>query len=49
MESLGFNETGSGREIPVTSLEAAVLDRTRTQQRKFKRLTHRTLQRVLGR
>ena len=49
VESLGYNETGSGREIPVTSLEAAVLDRTRSQQRKFKRLTDRELQQILGR
>jgi proteasome alpha subunit len=47
VESLGYNETGSGREIPVESLEAAVLDRTRTQQRKFKRLTDRQLQALL--
>jgi proteasome alpha subunit len=49
VESLGYNETGSGREIPVESLEAAVLDRTRTQQRKFKRLSDRQLQAILER
>ena len=47
VESLGFNETGSGREIPVSSLEAAILDRTRTQQRKFRRLTDQQLQGLL--
>jgi proteasome alpha subunit len=49
VESLGYNETGSGREIPVGSLEAAVLDRTRTQQRKFKRLSDRQLRELLNR
>ena len=49
VESLGHNETGSGREIPVASLEAAVLDRTRSQQRKFKRLSDQRLQEILGR
>jgi proteasome alpha subunit len=49
VESLGYNDTGSGREIPVESLEAAVLDRTRTQQRKFKRLSDRRLREILGR
>jgi proteasome alpha subunit len=49
VESLGYNETGSGREIAVGSIEAAVLDRTRTQQRKFKRLTDRQLRELLNR
>jgi proteasome alpha subunit len=48
VESLGYNETGSGREIPVESLEAAVLDRTRSQQRKFKRLTDQHLRDLLA-
>ncbi len=46
--ALGHNETGSGREIPVESLEAAVLDRTRVQQRKFKRLTDEALSEILS-
>jgi proteasome alpha subunit len=49
VEGLGHNETGSGREIPVASIEAAVLDRTRPQQRKFKRLTDVELSQILGR
>ena len=40
IEALGTSESGS-RVIPVESLEVAVLDRTRTQQRKFKRLRSR--------
>jgi proteasome alpha subunit len=49
VESLGYNETGSGREIPVGSIEAAVLDRSRSQQRKFKRLSDQELRRILDR
>jgi proteasome alpha subunit len=47
VEALGHSESGS-RVIPVTSLEVAVLDRTRTQQRKFKRLTDPELETILG-
>jgi proteasome alpha subunit len=39
---------GEAREIPSSNLEVAVLDRTRTQQRKFKRLTRAHLQEILG-
>jgi len=46
-EALGYHESGS-RVIPVESLEAAVLDRSRTQQRKFKRLSPDRLQSVVG-
>jgi proteasome alpha subunit len=49
VESLGYNETGSGRDISVESIEAAVLDRSRSQQRKFKRLTDAQLRRILNR
>src|SRR3712207_4771130 len=47
VEALGHHESGS-RVIPVESLELAVLDRTRTQQRKFKRFTDPELEAVLG-
>ncbi len=47
VEALGYHESGS-RTIPVTSLEVAVLDRTRSQQRKFKRLTDAQLAAMLG-
>jgi proteasome alpha subunit len=46
--ALGSDGAGT-REIPVASLEAAVLDRTRTQQRKFKRLTDEHVERLLAR
>ncbi len=45
--ALGTDASGS-REIPVASLEAAVLDRTRTQQRKFKRLADEHVERLLA-
>ena len=38
---------GSEREIPAEQLEVAVLDRTRPQQRKFKRIVGRQLSRLL--
>src|SRR5688500_16557699 len=38
VEALGQGD-GAGRVIPATGLEVAVLDRTRTQQRKFRRLS----------
>jgi proteasome alpha subunit len=47
VEGLGSSETGD-RTIPAESLEVAVLDRTRTQQRKFRRLTDEQLARLLG-
>jgi proteasome alpha subunit len=46
VEALG-RDNGSGRTIPATALEVAVLDRTRSQQRKFKRLTASQLARIL--
>jgi proteasome alpha subunit len=46
VEALGRDD-GSGRKIPATALEVAVLDRTRSQQRKFKRLTATQLARIL--
>ena len=45
--ALGSDASGT-REIPVTSLEVAVLDRTRTQQRKFKRLSDAELETIVG-
>src|ERR671921_794114 len=42
VDGLGSSEAGE-REILVESLEVAVLDRTRTQQRKFRRLSDETL------
>jgi proteasome alpha subunit len=47
VEALG-REDGGGRRIPADALEVAVLDRTRSQQRKFKRLTVAQLGRILG-
>src|SRR4051794_6556109 len=47
VEALGHTESAS-RVIPVESLEVAVLDRTRTQQRKFKRLSDPELSALLG-
>jgi proteasome alpha subunit len=46
-EALGQGETET-RSIPAANLEVAVLDRTRTQQRKFKRLRAGQLTRILG-
>ena len=46
VEALG-RDNGSGRRIPASALEVAVLDRTRSQQRKFKRLTASQLARIL--
>ncbi|MBV9831826.1 MAG: proteasome subunit alpha [Marmoricola sp.] len=45
--ALGAGE-GSHREVPARDLEVAVLDRTRTQARKFKRVDVRVLSSVLG-
>jgi proteasome alpha subunit len=47
VQALGQGETET-RSIPSKNLEVAVLDRTRTQQRKFKRLTAAYLGRILG-
>jgi proteasome alpha subunit len=47
--ALGQGENSADpRTIPATNLEVAVLDRTRSQQRKFKRLTAGQLGRILG-
>ena len=45
--ALGHSDSGE-REISSTDLEVAVLDRTRTQKRKFRRLDSATLERILG-
>ena len=45
--SLGHTE-GSDRVVPESDLEIAVLDRTRTQPRKFRRLRPHDLRRLLG-
>jgi proteasome alpha subunit len=47
VEALGQGET-SARVIPATSLEVAVLDRTRPQKRKFRRLSAEELTGILG-
>ncbi len=47
VDGLGRHESGS-RVIPVESLEVAVLDRTRSQQRNFKRFTDPELTAILG-
>ena len=47
VQALGQGESDT-RLIPSTNLEVAVLDRTRTQQRKFKRLTAEQLSGILG-
>ena len=47
--ALGQGESSSEpRTIPAANLEVAVLDRTRSQQRKFKRVTAGQLSRLLG-
>ncbi len=45
--ALGHNETGH-RDIPAGDLEVAVLDRTRSQDRKFKRVNGQVLNGILG-
>ncbi len=45
--ALGHSDSGD-RTIPARDLEVAVLDRTRSQQRKFKRLTDARLNALLG-
>jgi proteasome alpha subunit len=47
VEALGQNEAAP-RVIPAGDLEVAVLDRSRSQQRKFKRLSASHLSRLLG-
>jgi proteasome alpha subunit len=47
VEALGHTETGD-RQISSGDLEVAVLDRTRTQERKFKRLSAQVLLDILG-
>ena len=47
VQALGQGDTET-RSIPSGNLEVAVLDRTRAQQRKFKRLRAADLQRILG-
>ena len=47
VESLGQDATPS-RAVPAADLEVAVLDRTRTQPRKFKRLTDEAVTQALG-
>src|SRR4051795_4356618 len=47
VQALGQGETET-RSIPSANLEVAVLDRTRSQQRKFRRLTAEQLGRILG-
>ena len=44
--ALGHSETGH-RDIPARDLEVAVLDRTRSQERKFKRLDDKALATIL--
>lgn len=45
--ALSRDTNGGEREIPAERLEVAVLDRTRPQQRKFKRIVGRQLERLL--
>src|SRR5690606_18695424 len=47
VQSLSRDTNGSEREIPAERLEVAVLDRTRPQKRKYKRITGRQLVRLL--
>ncbi len=47
VSALGHGESGD-RSIPVADLEVAVLDRTRVQERKFRRLTEAQMQDLLG-
>ncbi|MFI8006844.1 proteasome subunit alpha [Streptomyces sp. NPDC086010] len=48
VQALSREANGNEREIPAERLEVAVLDRTRPQQRKFKRIVGRQLARLLG-
>jgi proteasome alpha subunit len=47
VQALSRDTNGSEREIPAERLEVAVLDRTRPQKRKFKRISGRQLSRLL--
>ncbi|RDD88745.1 proteasome subunit alpha [Streptomyces parvulus] len=47
VQALSRDTNGSEREIPAERLEVAVLDRTRPQQRKFKRIVGAQLSRLL--
>jgi proteasome alpha subunit len=47
VQALSRDTNGSEREIPAERLEVAVLDRTRPQKRKFKRIVGRQLGRLL--
>jgi proteasome alpha subunit len=47
VEALGQGESET-RQVPASNLEVAVLDRTRSQQRKFRRLRGAELGRILG-
>ncbi|MGW2846497.1 proteasome subunit alpha [Streptomyces sp. NPDC001274] len=47
VQALSRDPNGSEREIPAERLEVAVLDRTRPQQRKFKRIVGGQLARLL--
>ncbi|MEV6420175.1 proteasome subunit alpha [Streptomyces sp. NPDC051662] len=47
VQALSRDTNGGEREIPAERLEVAVLDRTRPQQRKFKRIVGRQLSRLL--
>ena len=48
VQALSRDTNGSEREIPAERLEVAVLDRTRPQKRKFKRIVGRQLARLLA-
>jgi proteasome alpha subunit len=48
VQSRSRDTTGSEREIPAERLEVAVLDRTRPQKRKFRRITAARLSRLLA-
>ena len=47
VQALSRESNGTQREIPAERLEVAVLDRTRPQKRKFKRIVGRQLERLL--
>ena len=48
MESLARDNNGGEREVTADQLEVALLDRSRVQQRKFKRVLGSQLKRLLG-
>jgi proteasome alpha subunit len=48
MESLARDNNGGEREVTADQLEVALLDRSRVQQRKFKRVLGSQLERLLG-